>query len=278
MKSARKFFSCMRNIVSFIIPLSIMLITFSMYMFTTEIIDNYKTKISDDYSIVVITNTPLIKDDINSLAGIKVKKIVTLDKSQIINKVKDSLSENSIFLLKQRLPYFYTINLDTFPTTTQLDTIKEELSKIPNVKKIEIFSKDHNKIFSLLVLNQKTIITFFVISLIFSIILFSKQIQLWFFEHHEKIAIMQLHGASIIYSASVVIRDAIISALIAFFIVSGLLYFVFNNLTLVFPPELNSIIDIHPTLDKEILSLFVLSMVISITTIIGVLFKYKLTK
>lgn len=268
----------MRNIVSFIIPLSIMLITFSMYMFTTEIIDNYKTKISDDYSIVVITNTPLIKDDINSLAGIKVKKIVTLDKSQIINKVKDSLSENSIFLLKQRLPYFYTINLDTFPTTTQLDTIKEELSKIPNVKKIEIFSKDHNKIFSLLVLNQKTIITFFVISLIFSIILFSKQIQLWFFEHHEKIAIMQLHGASIIYSASVVIRDAIISALIAFFIVSGLLYFVFNNLTLVFPPELNSIIDIHPTLDKEILSLFVLSMVISITTIIGVLFKYKLTK
>jgi cell division transport system permease protein len=68
-------------------------------MFTQEIIANYKTKISDDYSIVVITNTPLIKDDINSLAGIAVKKIVTLDKEEIIHKVKDSLSENSIFLL-----------------------------------------------------------------------------------------------------------------------------------------------------------------------------------
>lgn len=255
-----------------------MLITFSMYMFTEEVITNYKTKISDDYSIVVITNTPLVKDDINDLAGIDVKKIVTLDKTQIIDKVKDTLSENSLFLLKQRLPFFYTIHLETFPTSSELETIKKELSQIPNVKKIEIFSKDHNKIFSLLVLNQNIIIVFFVISLLFAIILFSKQIQIWFYEHQEKITIMQLHGASIIYSASMVIKHALIGALIAFFIVTGLLFFAFNNLSLIFPPELASIIDIDPTLDKEIALLFIMSMVISLTTIIGVLFKYKLKK
>ncbi|MFA7092601.1 MAG: cell division protein FtsX, partial [Arcobacteraceae bacterium] len=122
-----------KNIFSFVIPLCVMLITFSMYIFTQEIIANYKTKISDDYSIVLITNTPLIKDDIKSLAGIDVKKIVTLEKDEIIQKVKGSLSENSVSLLKQRLPFFYTLHLETFPTSSQLDVIKEELSKISNI-------------------------------------------------------------------------------------------------------------------------------------------------
>lgn len=267
-----------KTIFSFVIPLCVMLITFSMYIFTEEIIANYKNKISDDYAIVVITNTPLIKDDINSLAGIAVKKIVTLDKEEIIQKVKDSLSENSVFLLKQRLPFFYTLHLETFPTSTQLEIIRNELAKIPNINKIEIFSKDHNKIFSLLILNQNIIIVFFIISLLFSIILFSKQIQIWFYEHQEKISIMQLHGASILYSASTVIRHALIAAFIAFLIVSSLLFFIFENLTIIFPPELHSIIEIDTSLNIEFVYLFVLSMSISITTIIGVLFKYKIRK
>jgi len=249
-----------------------------MYIFTEEIIANYKTQISDDYSIVVITNTPLIKDDINSLAGINVKKIVTLEKEEIIKKVKDSLSENSIFLLKQRLPFFYTLHLETFPTSSQLEQIRKELAKIPNINKIEIFSKDHNKIFSLLILNQNIIIVFFAISLLFSIILFSKQIQIWFYEHQEKISIMQLHGASILYSASAVIRDALIGAFIAFLMVSSLLLFLFENLTIIFPPELHSIIQLEASLNIEFVYLFFLSMSISITTIIGVLFKYKIRK
>lgn len=267
-----------KNIFSFVIPLCVMLITFSMYIFTQEIIANYKTKISDDYSIVIITNTPLIKDDIKSLAGIEVKKIVTLDKEEIIQKVKNSLSDNSVFLLKQRLPFFYTLHLETFPTSSQLDIIKQELSKIPNINKIEIFSKDHNKIFSLLVLNQNIIIIFFVISLLFSIILFSKQIQIWFYEHEEKIAIMQLHGASILYSASMVISHALIGAFFAFLIVSGLLYFSFQNLAIIFPPELNAVIELDSSLTVKYIYLFLLSMAISITTIIGVLFKYKIRK
>ncbi len=265
-----------KNIFSFVIPLCIILITFSMYMFMQEIIKNYETKIADDYSIVVITNTQLQKDDINSLAGIEVKKIVTLDKDELISKIKGSLSENSVFLLKQRLPFFYTLHLESFPTSSQLEVIKKELNQIPNVNRIEIFSKDHNKIFSLLVLTQNIIIVFFIISLLFSIILFSKQIQIWFYEQQEKIAIMQLHGASILYSASTVISHALFAAVIAFIIVSGLLVFVFQNLTMIFPPELHSIIEIDTTLNIEFVYLFALSMLISITTIIGVLFKYKI--
>ena len=73
--------------------------------------NNYKKKISNDYSIVIITNTPLIKDNINELAGIKVEKIQTLQKKKIINNIKSDLSNSSIELLKRKLPHFYQIFL-----------------------------------------------------------------------------------------------------------------------------------------------------------------------
>ena len=71
----------LKNTFAFIIPLTAMLISFIIYMFSSNILENYKVTIADDYSIVIITNTPLIKEDIVSLADIRVEKIITLEKA-----------------------------------------------------------------------------------------------------------------------------------------------------------------------------------------------------
>ena len=68
----------LKNLFAFLIPLIAMLLTFSIYLLITNVVDNYKKKISNDYSIVIITNTPLLKDNIDKLAGIKVSKIKCL--------------------------------------------------------------------------------------------------------------------------------------------------------------------------------------------------------
>ena len=65
----------LKNIFTFVIPLTVMLITFSIYLLTNNIVNNYKKAISNDYSIVIITHTPLIKEDFNTIAGIKVDRI-----------------------------------------------------------------------------------------------------------------------------------------------------------------------------------------------------------
>ncbi|MDY0051899.1 MAG: cell division protein FtsX, partial [Aliarcobacter sp.] len=67
----------LKNVFAFLIPLLSMLITFSIFLLINNVVENYKSKISRDYSIVIVTNTPLEKESINELAGIKVENIQT---------------------------------------------------------------------------------------------------------------------------------------------------------------------------------------------------------
>ncbi|MGB9801753.1 MAG: cell division protein FtsX, partial [Arcobacter sp.] len=97
----------LKNTLTFVIPLTVMLITFSIYLLTNNIVNTYKKKISSDYSIVIITHTPLIKENFDTIAGIKVDKINTLSNRSIIDNVKSTLSDSSIDLLNKRLPHFY---------------------------------------------------------------------------------------------------------------------------------------------------------------------------
>lgn len=266
----------LKNIFTFLIPLTAMLISFSIYLLIDNVVINYKQKISKDYSIVIVTNTPLIKENINELAGIKVEKIQTLLKDRIINNIKSNLSDTSVQLLKRKLPHFYQIYLEVFPTTTELEKIKDTLLRNKNIRKVEVFSKNHNQTFLLLVLiNSITFILFFIIT-IFAIIIIAKQVKLWFHEHSTKIAILRLHGASILYSASSILNYAIMSSLLSFIIVGGFLYYVSNNIAVLFPSELQDIVDVSFDYNYELFKIFMLSFGISIFTIIGVLLKYKI--
>ena len=266
----------LKNIFAFFIPLTAMLIAFTLYLLTNNIVNSYKIKISKDYSIVIITNTPLVKDNIDEIAGIKIEKIETLRKDKIINNIKSDLSKSSIDLLKKKLPNFYQIYLETFPTTNELSKIKNTLYQNKNIRNVEVFSKDHNQIYLLLLLlNSISFILFFII-LIFAIIIISKQIKLWFYEHNVKISILRLHGASILYSSSSVLKYAIFSSLLASILVSFFLYYISNNLSVIFPDEIYNIINTPIDVQAEIFKIFLLSFGISVFTILGVLLKYKI--
>ena len=266
----------LKNILAFLIPLSSMLLTFSIYLLIDNVVDNYKKKISKDYSIVIVTNTPLIKENINELAGINVDRIQTLPKEKIINDIKSNLSSSSIELLKKKLPNFYQIYLEVFPTTSELEIIKDTLLENKNIRKVEVFYKNHNQTYLLLVLlSSISFILFFIIT-IFAIIIIAKQIKLWFHEHKTRISILRLHGASVLYSASNVLNYAIFSSFLAFLIVGVFLYYISNNMTILFPIELHEIVNVKIDLNYELFKMFILSFTISIFTILGVLLKYKI--
>lgn len=271
-----QYMKSLKHILAFIIPLTAMLLTFAIYLTTSGMVKNYEEKISNDYSIVIITHTPIVKDNIDQLAGINVRKITTIKKQNILKNVNSDLSKSSVKLLQQKLPHFYQIYLEEFPTTSEIKKIRNQLREDSNIKKVEIFSKNHNQIYLLLLLINNIIIILFVVILIFAMIILSKQITIWFYEHNERITIFQLHGASILYSASTVLKYALIGALISSIIVSSLFVFVTNNLHLIIPMELNSIINTKVVVNFEMLKIFALSFGISILTIFGVLFKYKI--
>ena len=97
----------LKNIFAFLIPLLSMLIAFAIYLLINNVVASYQSKISKDYSIVVVSTSVLSKEEMPKLAGINIDTIQALSNDKIIDNIKTNLSENSIELLKQKLPNFY---------------------------------------------------------------------------------------------------------------------------------------------------------------------------
>ena len=264
----------LNSFFSFIVPLIVLLITFAIYLVMNKVVVKYKQDIANDYSIIVISKTPLIKFD--KIAGERVKDIEIIHRENIIKGIKDKLSQSSLDMLKVRLPYFYKIHLKNFPTTVKLKEIKEALSKIKNIKQIETFSKNHNKVYSILVLIQNIILVLFTIILILSFLILAKQIKIWFYEHRERIDIIQLHGGSIMYASKPIIKVVLASATVASMLVAGIIYGFILNINLIIQPELLGLIPNMQDFTFDIIQIVVLAFAIPFVTFFWLLTKYKL--
>ena len=266
----------LKNLISFLIPLFIVLTTFALYSAIVDVVNDYKKTIIDDYAIMIVTNTPLVKEDLKSIGTVTVRTIEDLKREDIIKDMKDQLSTNSLKLLKQKLPFFYKIYLYDYPTTSQLKQIKNNLKELSNIKRVETFSSDHNKIYSLLILCEQIILVALFFIIIFAVLILSKQISIWFFEHSKRIKIAELHGGSLLYSSEPILRiiaiSALISSIIAYLII--LLYTINGE---IFVPS--KIIPYLPSIGQmhyEFLKIIFLSITIPIVTYLGLLIKYKM--
>jgi len=265
------------NFLSFFIPLVLMLIAFSIFLLSSALLKDYKQSISNDYSIFLVTNTPILKNNFKSFSDIKVKKIDELKRKKIISSMRQSLSGDAITLLKQKLPYFYKLYLERFPTTNELMSIKEDILRNKNIRKIEIFSKNHDQVYELFSLIKKITIVLFVLLAFFAILLLSKQIKIWLYSHAEKISIMKLHGASTIYSAATLIKDALNAAFFACIFACIVLFLISQNISDIMPYSLHSFA-FNLNLKIDFLEIFALAFLISIASIFGVLFFYSISK
>lgn len=271
-----QFVNSLKSFFSFFIPLLSMLIAFCIFLLITNIVDNYESKISKDYSIVVVSKISLQKEDFGKLAGINVSELKLLSSEKIIENIKSNLSSSSITLLRTKLPYFYQLYLENFPTSSELEKIKKTLLNKDGVKTVEVFYKNHSQVYILLLILSNISLVLFIIITIFAVIILAKQIKLWFHEHRVKISILRLHGASIIYSAASIIKQAFFSSFLAFISASLFLFYISANIESIFPFELQDIVNIHINFEKEVLKIFALAFTISLFTVFGTLFKYKI--
>lgn len=264
----------LKSFVSFTLPLIVMLLAFSIYLLVNKVVDNYKQNITNDYSIVVITNTPLVK--MKSIADIGVKDIVILSREKIIKGLKKNLSDSSLKMLNTKLPYFYRIYLEQFPTTLKLEQIRKELNTISNVKKVETFSTDHNKVYSILMLIQDIVTVLFVVILMLSFLLLSKQVKIWFYEHKERINIVQLHGGSLLYSSKPIFKVILLSSLFSSLVVAFGMFATVQNISMVVRPEILALIPDVMDLKFELIKIVVLAFAIPMITFFSLITAYKL--
>ena len=232
----------LKRFLSFSLPLIIMLFSFSIYVSISKMIQKYETTINNDYSIVIVTAAPITEDDIKKLTSIDLKEMKVLSRENILKDLKNEVTEGSYTLLQVKLPYFYTLSLNEFPTTSKLERIKKELLSVEGMKSVETFSKDHDNVYSLFLFIKTVSMIMFIFMVIFTLFIIANQINIWFYEHYERLQIINLHGGSLLYGAKPIIKLALISGLFAGIAVLGVVFYIDQNFELIFDPEISKII------------------------------------
>ena len=267
----------LKRFLSFSIPLIVMLISFVIYVSISKMIDQYEKKITNDYKVVLVATTPLTEDDLDGFASFRLKTLESLPRDAILEELKKEVTEGSFTLLQVKLPFFYTISFKEFPTTSRLVQIKKDLMTLGGIKSVETFSKDHDQVYSLFLFIQTVSITLFGFMGIFTFFIIASQINLWFYEHHERLQIINLHGGSLLYGAKPIIRLAFGSGIFSGFFVVGVFFLLGENLSLIFTPEVIELIEQNKISYEiyEMAGVVGLSLVISFVTVIGVLLKHR---
>ncbi|MDR1555217.1 MAG: ABC transporter permease [Campylobacteraceae bacterium] len=259
---------------SVIFSLFVLLCSFQFILFINQIINEYELYLADDYSIIVVSNEVL---DTSMLLKQKpiIKSISELDTTEVLSRLKNDVSLSNIELLQKSMPKFYTLKLDRFPSSSVSNSLKNDLLKIGPITKVEIFAKTYNKIYYVLKLMNFVVFVFVIFAAVTSLLLVLKQTQIWTYEHHERIFVMNLFGASFWTKSAVLYRSAIIDSLIAVFLTIAV-FVLMNNLA--FVQNIFKELDINTPdfiLHKNGVILLIISLFISIVSTTIAMFKVK---
>ena len=214
-----KFF---RTHLSLILPLLFMMFAFEFILITNATLRHYEELLSKDYNIIVASKAKLDENIFKSKLS-SFKSFEILDPKDLINRLKNDISDRNLKLLRDSLPNFYSLKLNLLPTQNELNIIKNQLLSIDGVIKVETLAKTHDKVYSLLTLVKFVFWFFLFIIILLSFVLFLKQMRIWLFEHTERIEIMCLFGAPFWFRSFMLYKVVLVDCLIAFVIL--LLFF-----------------------------------------------------
>jgi len=193
-----------------IIALISILFSIETFFIFNKIVKTYETKIVQNYTIIVVSKS--------KLANIKfdnVSKITQIDIKDSLENMKQQLKNFNIEKIKNTLPYFYKLHFNKFPTPSELSKLEKTLLKNPNIKRVESFKVNQNQIYNLLLIIKLVATIFMVIILFISFLLIIKQLEVWRFEHSERMYIMELFGAPFWFKSAMLLKLAIIDSFIS---------------------------------------------------------------
>ncbi len=207
--------------ISIILPLFLLLLSIESFFVLKGIIDNYEKKLSNEYSIVVVSKVPLdkqnIKNDIKYFVSLKI-----INTDSLIENLKNNIGEKNLQKLKNSLPLFYSIKLNHLPSQEELQNIKSKLLKYAGVERVATFKKSYSKFYNFLLFDKSMLLYFTVLVMIIVLLLIIKQAEVWIYEHRQRFEIMTILGAPFWMKSAMLYRVVIVDAIISSLVVSSL--------------------------------------------------------
>jgi cell division transport system permease protein len=253
--------------ISLILSLVSILISIFLFIVFSEILHKYQKNIVNNYSITIVSDKPIKKLNIK-----EIEKIEPIDIKSYIKKLKSSF--HNVDFNNIKFPYFYSIKLKTLPSPNRLKQIENHLSNLSFIKRVLTYRSTQTKIYNLLFLLKIISNAFMIIVGILGFLLIVKQLEVWKFEHSERMYIMELFGAPFWFRGAALFKIAFIDSFISFLITAGLIYY-FNK-SLIFKEILKDLsIDFHINFSDILLKLFIISFIISVFSSIIVIIGRK---
>lgn len=218
-----RFMIWLKRYLSLLIPLVALLVGIESILLISRAVLNHEEVIGKNYSIIIVSSAELseatLKEKISDIFAIN--KIETGGIFDEINaEFKDSLRGD----IEPSLPFFYSITLNSFPNQNKIKQIESSLSAIEGVSRVESFTKTHTQTYRLLVLIKGCVMMFSGLVFVLSFLLMIKQVEVWRFEHSERMEIMTYLGAPSRLKNMPLYRLALIDSLIASLIVMVLVF------------------------------------------------------
>lgn len=260
--------------LALIIPLLALLFGIESIILIGRSISTHEQKLANSYSIIVASKEALDLQKVQAFVR-EVDGIKPVAPDYMINELKQELSKDALESLQKELPLFYSLRLSVFPNKERLEQISSTLLKLSGVTKVEAFSKSHSQVYKLLLILKGSVLIFSILSAILSCLLMIKQIEVWRFEHSERMEIMSFLGAPSWMRNSVLFRLAIVdSVLVGIISLCALFYFKDSALASSLANTLEVNTSIIKVWSDSIILLFC-SLIISLVCVLFVILKQK---
>lgn len=214
-----------KNHLSLIIALVSILFSVQLYILVERSIEAYSSKLANNYSIIVMSKKELQLNDFKAINSL-VTDSTLLDSNEVASRLSSDIKSVNLDLLKLSLPKFYKITLKSYPTPSQIKELKNDLLKNAYVTKVEDFSYNHDTIYKLLLLFKSVAILFAGVIFLVTILLISKELRIWQYQHNERMSIMSLFGAPLWLRSAVLFRLAIVDAIISSVIIIAIFMYI----------------------------------------------------
>lgn len=220
--------SFLKHHLSLIIPLVAFMFAYEFFIISDRIVEKYQVSLNSSYSIIIASELPLNQSEIEERIYL-LDILEEIDAGEVLDRLKDEISSANLALLRLQLPKFYRMTLKKYPDEKTLEELKKEIEEITGVKRVETFAKTHNKVYRLLNYNKSVSTIFALLIFLMSFLMMIKQIEVWKFEHLERMEIMTMFGATYKMRSAILYRLAFIDSIIATAITAYSYYFLKNS-------------------------------------------------
>lgn len=210
-----------KNHLSFLLPIFILLFSYQFSEILDKSVADYQQRVLKSYSIIVVSNKALTLEELKKVDE-NIDTIKQIDRTKYIkqNSILKNMPQETLAYLLSDLPEFYSITLSKLPSQEDLINLKNKLLFIPGVVKVKIFQKSFQKLEQFLILTKGISYIFTIFIFIISVLLILKQMEIWTYEHQNRMYVMGLFGAPYWLKSAPLYRLVIIDSFIASLLVS----------------------------------------------------------